>query len=157
MGDGIAQSAIDATGIAAGLEGCAFALRRCRSRHPAPDGVAPSPTSRKRPSGDTKTFKPLVEARKGFDSFSNTLNTTWQSRRNASPSSRTVGCPHSGLRQLGRLGPPSCGAAIWRGSFAASSRYGRLSHDRFWRYSLSNRLASCSALNLAQCLSFNLG
>ena len=48
MSDGIAQGAIDVTGIAAGLEGCAFALRRCRSRHPAPGGVAPSPTSRKR-------------------------------------------------------------------------------------------------------------
>ena len=64
MGDGIAQSAIDATGSAAGLEGYAFALRRRRSRHPAPGGVAPSPTSRKRPSGDTKTFKPLVEGAK---------------------------------------------------------------------------------------------
>jgi hypothetical protein len=48
VGDGIAQSAIDGNGIAAGLEGYAFALRRCRSRPPAPGGVAPSPTSRKR-------------------------------------------------------------------------------------------------------------
>ena len=64
MGDGIAQGAIDGNGIAAGLEGYAFTPRRCRSRHPAPGGVVPSPTSRKRPSGDTKTFKPLVEGAK---------------------------------------------------------------------------------------------
>ena len=50
-------SAIGATVIAAGLEGCAFSPRRRRSPHPAPGGVEPSPTSRKRPSGDTKTWQ----------------------------------------------------------------------------------------------------
>ena len=40
--------AIGESVVAAKLEGCAFSSRRRHSRHPAPGGVAPSPTSRKR-------------------------------------------------------------------------------------------------------------
>ena len=66
VGDGIAHSAIGASGIAAGLEGCAFSSRRRHSRHPAPGGVAPSPTSRKRAFRATRKLgKPHVDARKG--------------------------------------------------------------------------------------------
>ena len=79
MGDGIAQGAIDATGIAAGPEGYAFALRRCRSRHPAPGGVAPSPTSRKRACRATRKRSSLSSrARKGKAVFSTVAPLTTQ-------------------------------------------------------------------------------
>ena len=65
--------AIDESVVAAKLEGCAFSSRRRHSRHPAPGGVAPSPTSRKRAFRATRKLgKPHVEARKGFAEFSNT-------------------------------------------------------------------------------------
>ena len=71
---GIAQRAIGESVVAAKLEGCAFSSRRRHSRHPAPGGVAPSPTSRKRPSGDTKNLASLTSMHEKPSDLSRTLN-----------------------------------------------------------------------------------
>ena len=123
MGDGIAQGAIDATGIAAGLEGYAFARVAAPLATPAPRGYARASATKTRVPRDTKAFKSPVDARKGFDFFSNTLNTTWQSRRNASPCSRMADWSHLRTRtnRTNRTPSDCCGAGYTKREIALST------------------------------------